>query len=129
MKQSLLDLAPDLSHVAPRSPRVLLGNYVMAARAVDKCRAALANRAGSYHFNCPLDQAFFRFTKIDATAFQEAVAAGASDQEIADWIASHSQAKDQRTIQRWNRRFLWNPLTRLLDLDDWVHTARHGKRT
>jgi Domain of unknown function (DUF5069) len=128
MKQSFLDLVPDLSRVAPRSPRVRLGNYVIAARAVDKCRASLANRAGSYHFNCPIDQAFFRFTKIDASAFQEVVASGASDDDIADWITSHSQVKDPKTIERWNRRFLWNPLPRLLDLDDWIHASRHRKR-
>jgi hypothetical protein len=30
----------------PRSPRETLGGYVLAARAVDKCRAVLANQEG-----------------------------------------------------------------------------------
>jgi hypothetical protein len=32
----------------PRSPRETLGGYVLAARAVDKCRAVLAGRQGEY---------------------------------------------------------------------------------
>jgi hypothetical protein len=38
-------LAPDLRRVAPRSARAPLGPYsVIAARALDKCRAELAGR-------------------------------------------------------------------------------------
>src|SRR6516165_11729735 len=52
-------LAPDLTLVAPRSARTALGPYrAIAARAVDKCRAELAGRAGSYNYNCSLDRAF-----------------------------------------------------------------------
>ena len=40
----------------PRSPRATLAGYVLAARAVDKCRAVLLGWEGEYHSNCPLDQ-------------------------------------------------------------------------
>ena len=33
----------------PRSPRATLGGYVLAARAVDKCRAVLVDWQGEYH--------------------------------------------------------------------------------
>ena len=70
----------------PRSPRRTLGGYVLAARAVDKCRAVLAKQEGEYHSNCPLDQRWLSFAKIDYDAFKSFVATGATDQEIAAWI-------------------------------------------
>src|SRR5208283_5889877 len=80
-------LAPDLTRVAPRSARAPLGPYrAIAARALDKCRAELAGRAGSYHYNCPLDRGFFDFTRIDAAEFKRFVATGASDEEVIGWI-------------------------------------------
>ena len=70
-------LAPDLRRVAPRSAHAPLGPYrIIAARAVDKCRAELAGRAGSYHYNCPLDRTFFDFTGIDAAEFKQFVGTG-----------------------------------------------------
>src|SRR5438046_9887537 len=49
----------------PRSPRETLADYVLAARAVDKCRAVLAGWEGEYHSNCPLDQRWLKFAEID----------------------------------------------------------------
>src|SRR5271165_2631561 len=93
-------LAPDLTRVAPRSARAPLGPYrAIAARALDKCRAELAGRAGSYHYNCPLDCAFFDFTGIDAAEFKQFVATGASDGSGANlkgW-ASDGNGLDDRT--------------------------------
>lgn len=37
----------------PRSPRETLAGYVLAARAVDKCRAVLAGWEGDYPFQLP----------------------------------------------------------------------------
>jgi hypothetical protein len=54
----------------PRSPREMLGGYVLAARAVDKCRALLLRQEGEYHSNCPLDQRWLKFAKIDYDAFK-----------------------------------------------------------
>jgi Domain of unknown function (DUF5069) len=54
-----------------------LGAYLMAARTLDKCRADLADRAGSYHYSCPLDRVFFNFTGINAEEFKDFVATGA----------------------------------------------------
>src|SRR5258708_38917928 len=80
----LLQLAPDLRTVAPRSPRAALGAYgVLAARMLDKCRAELADKGGDYHFNCPMDQVFFKFTKIDRAELKEFIATEASDAEGA----------------------------------------------
>ena len=82
--QKLLAVALDLTRFAPRSARASLGGYgAVAARTLDKCRAELAGRAGSYHYNCPLDQVFFRFNGIDPEEFKEFVATGVSGEVVA----------------------------------------------
>ena len=125
--QKLLAVALDLTRFAPRSARDSLGGYgAVAARTLDKCRAELAGRAGSYHYNCPLDQVFFRFTGIDPEEFKEFVATGVSDEEVARWIEEKSKVRDAKRVLTWSRRFHLNPLLRLLDFDDWLH-ARYNR--
>src|ERR1041385_8133798 len=65
----------------PRSPRETLAGYVLAARALDKCRAVLAGWQGEYHSNCPVDQMWLKFTGIDYDDFKAFVATGATDEE------------------------------------------------
>jgi fibro-slime domain-containing protein len=55
----------NLTQRPPRSARVRLGGYVILARLLDKCRAELQGASGEYHYNCPLDQRFFKFTGDD----------------------------------------------------------------
>lgn len=125
VNQRVRTLAPDLTKTSPRSPRVPLGNYkVIAARALDKCRAELTGTSGPYHFNCPLDQTFFRFTGVDAEQFKAFVATGASDQEVADWVAKESKVQDKSKIATWALFFQLNPITLILDLDDWFHRRK-----
>ena len=69
----------------PRSPRETLGGYVLAARALDKCRADLVGWEGEYHSNCPLDQTWLKFAEIDYAAYRLFVATGATDDEVAEW--------------------------------------------
>src|ERR1700745_2187132 len=105
--ERILALAPDLTRVAPRSARAPLGSYgVIAARALDKCRAELAGRAGSYHYNCSLDRAFFDFTGIDALEFKQFVATGASDEEVARWMQEKARVHDSGQVALWSRWFV-----------------------
>jgi hypothetical protein len=97
-------LAPDLTATFPRSPREMLAGYVAAARTLDKCRAVAAGTQGEYHFDCPLDRTFFDFTGIDSGAFQELVATGATDGEVAEWITSHSKITDETERVLWNNK-------------------------
>lgn len=85
-RDTVTALARDLTKDYPRSPHVTLAGYVIAARTLDKCRAALAGTAGEYHFDCPLDNFFFTFAEISAENFKDFVGTGASDQEVAKWI-------------------------------------------
>jgi len=120
--EKLRALARDLNRTAPRSPRTALGNFpAVAARLVDKCRAELVDWSGAYHYNCPMDRKFFAACGLDAEALREFIATGANDAEVAAWM-SQNAAAPQRKIADWGRRFLANPLWRLLDLEDWLHT-------
>jgi hypothetical protein len=98
-------LAKDLSVEFPRSPRETLGGYIIAGRALDKCRAELNNTAGEYHFNCPLDKLFFEFTGIDADDFKAMVATGASDEAVSQWVALHSKQTEHIAVVKWNNLY------------------------
>jgi hypothetical protein len=98
----MVDLAKDLKITFPRSPKESLGGYVIAARTLDKCRAALAGTADEYHFNCGLDQMFFKFSGIQAEAFREFVATGADDAEVAAWIREQTVHQERGEVVAWN---------------------------
>jgi hypothetical protein len=126
--EKLRALALDLNRAAPRSPRAALGNFpAVAARLVDKCRAELVGWSGSYHYNCPLDRKFFTACGLDADALREFVATGGNDTEVAAWMSQNAAASQQK-ITDWSRRFLANPLWRLLDLEDWLHTRAASRK-
>src|SRR2546423_7145683 len=86
----------------PRSPRETLAGYVLAARAVDKCRAVLAGTEGEFHSNCPLDQRWLKFAEIDYDAFRAVVATGATDEEIAVWVGLNAKKRPKAEIIAWN---------------------------
>lgn len=108
-------LAPDLrdGNIFPRSPRETLAGYVLAARALDKCRAAIVGWEGEYHSNCPVDQRWLQFAEIDYDEFRSFVATGATDDEIADWIEDHASKRSRAEIVVWNNQ---QRDTRLSDL-------------
>jgi len=127
--QKLLALALDLARRAPRGVLAPLGPFgAVVARMVDKCRAELAGTPGSYHYNCPLDRAFLRFVGIEAEDLQRFVATGAGDEEIASWIRENSRVKDLDCIRSWSRRFRFNPIVLMLQIDDWMHNRRNKAR-
>jgi len=104
MSQNTKLTAPDLTREYPRSPRALLAGYVIAARMLDKCRATIAGTAGEYHFNCLLDRKFLDFAQIDAEAFRNFVATGASDEEVAGWIEKHAKSRPRIEVIKWNNQ-------------------------
>lgn len=105
--------ARDLRITFPRSPRETLGGYVIAARTLDKCRAALLGVQGEYLFNCPLDRRFFDFAAIDADEFKNFVAGGADDAEVAEFINRHSRQRTREEIVRWNNEMRYKRISEL----------------
>ena len=102
----LQDLALDLRREPPRSPRATLGGYVLAARIVDKCRAALLGQLGEYAYagTGSLDFAFFDFTGITPEELKTFVATGADDKAVAAWLAERTSDKTRTDIIKWNNR-------------------------
>lgn len=94
--------ALDLATEYPRSPRATLGGYVVAARALDKCRAVIAGTQGEYHFDCPLDNFFLGFTRIKGDDFKNFVASGADDIAVAEWIQANAKEQTKEEIVQWN---------------------------
>ena len=93
----------NLTQRPPRSLRILLGGYALLPRLLDKCRAEIAGTSGEYHYNCPLDQHFFKFTGVDQEALKAEVAKGLGDGELLEWITAN--AEHQRTpweIRQWS---------------------------
>ena len=94
---------PDLTQRPPRSPRVRLGGFVILPRMIDKGRAQLAGRIGECHYNCPLDQRFTGFVKLNADAFLEQIKAGKGDCELLHWVQENSGYKPSEwEIAQWS---------------------------
>jgi hypothetical protein len=91
--EKVKELARDLRRDEPRSPYDELGVETHAARTLDKCRATLVGTNGEFQFGCPMDQHFFGQTGIDMQEFEDFVATGASDDEVAQWIQQRSHTR------------------------------------
>ena len=91
----------DLTKEPPRSPKTRLGEYVILARTLDKCRALLWGNIGEYHFDCPLDNMLFGFKGIKGDDFKAAVEKGASDEEMVKWVNEHGDKKSPEEIAQW----------------------------
>ncbi len=115
MNDRLKLLAKDLTKEFPRSPRETLAGYVIAARAVDKCRAVLAGTGGEYHSGCPIDALFLDFAGIPYEAFREFVATGVTDAEIAAWIEKTATPRPRIEIIRWNNDLRGKRLSEMPD--------------
>jgi hypothetical protein len=102
--EKLKPRAMDLTKEYPRSPRETLAGYIIAPRALDKCRAKLNGTEGEYLFDFFMDRQFFEFTGIKAKDFTAFVATGATDEEVADWITKNSQIQDPLEIVKWNNK-------------------------
>src|SRR3981081_4801140 len=109
--EKLASLAKDFAKDYPRSPRDLLACYIIGMRTLDKCRAALNNTLGEYHFDCPVDNMFFEFTGITADQFKDFVATGANDEEVTAWVQEHAKPRERIEVIKWNNDVGNNPLS------------------
>ncbi len=116
LNEKVKTLAPDLTKSFPRSPRSTLGGYVIAARAVDKCRADLAGKVGEYHYDCPLDNVFLGFAEIKGADLREFVATGADDEAVGKWIGEHAKKHSRIEIIRWNNEWRYKRISETPDM-------------
>ena len=115
-KDKLLALAKDLTKEPPRSPREVLGGYVILARCLDKGRADLMGMNGEYNYwYCSLCSQLEEFTGVDHEAMKEFIATGASDEEVAEWFQKQSKIKDPMEIIRWNNKMRGMRLSEMSD--------------
>jgi hypothetical protein len=91
--------ARDLSKVAPHSPRQRVAGFVIACRAVDKCRATVAGTPGEYHYDCPLDNTLFTFKGITGGQFQTAVEAAKSYTDVGNWLLANGASRTTAEIK------------------------------
>ena len=95
-------VAKDLTKQAPKSPRERIGGFVIAGRAIDKCRASLDGTLGDYHFDCPLDNVLFSFKGITVEQFKDAVLAAKTYEEVGEWLQANGTARTPAEVRAWS---------------------------
>ncbi len=113
--ENVKKLAPNLTKDYPRSPHAMVAGYVLAGRALDKCRAELAGTNGDYHFDCPLDNMFFGFAGLKGAEFKEFVATGADYKAVAKWVEEHATKRPRLEIIKWNNGLRYQRISELSD--------------
>jgi len=123
--------AKDLSQEPPRSPRALLGGYVLVARMLDKGRAGLCGTVGGYVFNCSLDRIFLTFKGIRAEEVQALLASGWTDEEVLDWIDRNGEPRTAEEIRAWSESLLEDKahLFNHLEMDDRALLTRRSSNS
>jgi len=95
--------AIDLTQRPPRSVRTRLGGNALLPRMLDKCRAEIIGKQGSFRFACPNDQRILQFLGIEADALKAEVARGGGDGEILAWIRANQRNKHTGAeIEAWS---------------------------
>ena len=77
----------------------MLGGYILAARAADKCRADIAGTVGDYHTDCPLDHIFLDYAEIKYADFRKQIEGGADDAALGKWIEANAKTGAHRHHQ------------------------------
>jgi hypothetical protein len=93
----------------------MLAGYIIAKRAVDKCRADLVGKIGEYHYDCPMDNIFLSFAEIKGADLREFVATGADDEAVAKWIEEHAKKRPRIEIIKWNNEWRYKRLSETTD--------------
>jgi len=95
--------ATDLTQRPPRSSRTRLGGYALLPRMLDKCRAELLGKQGSFHYACPNDQRILQFLAIDPDVLKAEVAKGKGDGDILEWLRRNQANKHTPAeIEAWS---------------------------
>jgi hypothetical protein len=115
-KDKLQPLTKDLRKEPPRSPREVVGGYVILGRCLDKGRADLLGMNGEYNYwYCSLCAQLEEFTGVDHAAMKEFIATGATDDEVGEWFKAQSKIKEPMDVIRWNNKMRGMRLSEMSD--------------
>ena len=114
----------DLTKQAPHSPRNRIGGFVIASRAVDKCRASLSNETGEYHYDCPLDNVLFTFKGITGAQFKTAVQDSKTYEDVGTWLLANGTSKTPAEIKNWSDEVeARSPMKNAEKRDSFIHNC------
>ena len=80
----------DLRAHPPRSSRAMLAGLVFVPRTIDKMRAKIAGTLGEYKIGPGLSIYLFEWLGITEEQFEAAVREAATDNDVGDWLTSHT---------------------------------------
>jgi hypothetical protein len=93
--------------VYPRSPKILLDGIAHLGRFIDKIRLRNAGRIQDYNYiTVGFDKYLVEFLGIDATAFEQRVLAGGTDEELLEWTRAHGRKPSDLEIAQWSKNLL-----------------------
>jgi Domain of unknown function (DUF5069) len=88
----------DLRGHPPRGPRVMLAGLVFLPRTIDKMRAKIQGTLGLYKIGPGISIYLFEGLGITEEEFEAAVREARSDDDVADWIAAHTDPSTYASI-------------------------------
>jgi hypothetical protein len=87
----------------PRSPKVLLGGIAHLGRFIDKIKLRRAGQIQDYNYmTVGFDKYLVDFLGIDARAFEQAVLAVRTDEQLLVWLVANSKPHSQGEITQFS---------------------------
>ena len=91
----------------PRSPKVLLGDIAHLGRFIDKIKLRNAGQIQDYNYmTVGFDKYLVDFLGIDARAFEQAVLAGGTDEQLLAWVVANSKPHSHGEIVQFSQALL-----------------------
>ena len=91
----------------PRSPKTLLGGIAHLGRFIDKVRLRHAGQIQDYNYVTEgFDKYLIDFLGINASAFEQQVLAGATDEELLAWVKANGHKLSDQDIAQWSQALL-----------------------
>lgn len=91
----------DLSHEAPRSGRVKLGEFAWLARLADKVRAEHAGQGGEYVAYCELSMGYLDRAGVSKEQFDSLIEQNATDVQILAYFTRHVPADKRESANHF----------------------------
>lgn len=91
----------------PRSAKIFLGGIAHLGRFIDKIRLRHAGQIQDYNYiTVGFDKYLVDFLGIDATAFEQRVLAGGTDEELLAWVKANGRNVSSNEIAQWSKNLL-----------------------